>query len=122
MTDRGPRKGLVQSRLIEARPIRVEGRELVPLVRVTSRVQRKASLCGDRVSGQGYGFVDMRPVTILDKGENGQRVAGRHPFRNETARLMGWLALIAFFTPFLATLLAHLSRRLDHGSWNRRSA
>lgn len=122
MTDHGVRKGPFVTRVVEAQPILVEGRELVPLVRVTSRVQRRASLRSDRVRGQGFAFVDLRPVAVLDRGGNGQLIQRRHEVRNETTRVMSRLALAVFLIPCLAKLLIYLSRRLDHESRNPPSA
>lgn len=120
MTDQGdkrhPRaqKGPWLTELVEGDPLQVAGRELVPLVRLTSRVRRRASLYSDGVDGQGYGFVHMRPVAILDKGESEQINQEHHQIRDETARAIGWLALVALVIPWLAALLDYLSRRLDN--------
>ena len=122
MTDQRAKKGPWLTELVEGDPIRVEGRELVPMVRVTSRMQRRASLCDERVSGRGHGFIYMRPVAILDEGANGQGPQEHHPIRNGTARLVGWMALAAFLIPWLATLLVYLSRKSDNRDRQRPSA
>lgn len=121
MTDQGDRRhrgtqnGPWQTELVEGDPLPVAGRELVPLVRVTRFVQRRASLSGNGIAGEGYGLVHMRPVAILDRGENGQRVQERRQIRNETARVIGLLTLTALLVPPLAVLLIHLLRRQDDG-------
>jgi hypothetical protein len=117
MTDRehrrrtGAQRGPWQTELVEGDPLPVEGRELVPLVRVTTRVRRRASLHSDGVGGQGSGLVHMRPVAILDRGEDG-RVHERHQIRSRTARAIGGLALTALLVPCLAMVLVYLGRRL----------
>jgi hypothetical protein len=105
--------------IIEGEPIQVEGRELVPLVRVTSLVKRRASLSGDRVHGRAYGFVRMRPVALLEKkGDEEQR----HRIQNGTVRVLSWLALVALAVPWLAALLTYLWRRREERCSQHRSA
>lgn len=124
MTDRRarnqrPRRVPVHTELVEGAPLEVEGRSLVPLIRLTSRVRRQASLEGDDVRGRGYGFVHMRPVAIVDKDEDGEHY---HRIRNETARVTGWLGLAALLIPGLVTLLIYLLPRLSTRHPHRRSA
>ncbi len=101
-TEREPRP----TRVVEADPLHVNGRELVPLVRVTSRAKRRASLYEDGLAGQGYGLVHMRPVAVLDKED-------RHSIHNQTARAVGWLILVAMLIPWLTALIVIVSRWLD---------
>jgi hypothetical protein len=118
MTDRRVQKGPWPTEVVEGDPLQVKGREVVPFVRVTRGVRRRATLRSDSLAGQGYGFVHMRPVAIVDKEGNG----GRHQIRNETAWVIGWLALAALLIPWIATLLIYLSRRLDTKHSRRPSA
>jgi hypothetical protein len=107
--DSGLRKGQRGpwlTEIVKGDPIQVAGREIVPLVRVTRRVQRRASLHSDRVGGQGYGLVTMRPIAVLDNGKDGER----HQIRNETARAIGGLVLAALLIPLLTTLLIFVYR------------
>lgn len=97
--------------LIKGEPLVVSGQRLVPLVRVTSRVRREADLSGDAVGGQGLGFVHMRPVAILDEGNDEQR----HEVHDPTARALGRLLFIALLMPWLATLAVILVRRMQTG-------
>jgi len=95
--------------IVEGQPIRVGARELVPLVRVTGRVRRRAFLGSDRVSAQGWGFVTMRPVAILERDEAGER---RIPIKDKTAQAIGGLLLAALIIPLLlapAVCLMHKS-------------
>ena len=102
---REAREAPALTEVVEGDPLPVYGRELVPLVRVTSRAKRRASLYKDGLTGQGYGFVHMRPIAVLDRDE-------RHPIHNQTARTIGWLILVAMLMPWLTALLVSLSRRL----------
>ena len=101
-------KGPLVTQLIEGDPLQVHGRELVPLVRMTTSVRRRASLHGDSVTGQGHGFVYMKPVAILDRGEEERR----HRIPSQTAHTMAWLAVVAALVPWLAMLLVYLARRV----------
>ncbi len=108
-----PQKGPWLTEIVEGDPFQVAGREVVPLVRVTGRVQRRASLHTGGIGGQGYGLVHMRPVAILDNGEDGHSAQERHQIHNETARAIGGLVLAALLIPWLTKLLIYLWRRLD---------
>jgi hypothetical protein len=103
-------KGPWLTELVEGDALVVEGRELVPLVRVTSWVRRRASLGDEGIEGQGYGFVHMKPVAILEERDDGEL---RHQIRNGTASVLGWLAVAALVIPGMAILLIYLWRKLD---------
>jgi hypothetical protein len=96
--------------IVEGDPIHVEGRELVPLVRIMSRVRRKAVLGNGGVEARGWGFVQFRPLALLDRDEDGER---RLAFRDQTARSISWLLLIALVVPCVAIILMYLSGRVS---------
>ncbi len=102
------KRGLPMTEVVEGKPIRLGERELVPVVRVTSRVQRRAFVGSDRVSAQGWGFVRMRPVAILERDEAGER---RIPIEDKTAQALGGLLLAAFIIPLLLALAVRLARK-----------
>jgi uncharacterized spore protein YtfJ len=93
---------------IEGRPIHVEGRELVPVVRVETDVRRQAFVGANRLAGEGTGFVHMRPVAILERGEGGAR---RIPIHDRTAQLLGGLLLAALIIPALMLLAERIARK-----------
>ena len=95
-------------KVVEGRPIRVGERELVPLVRVESQVQRQAFVGNDRLAGQGRGYVRMHPVAILERSATGER---RIPIQDRTAQAIGGLLLAAFVIPLLLALAVRLMRR-----------
>ena len=95
--------------IVEGKPICVGARELVPLVRVTGRVRRQAFLGSDGVGAQGWGFVRMRPVAILERVEGDER---RIPIEDKTAQSLGGLLLAALVIPLLLALAVRLVRRL----------
>jgi uncharacterized spore protein YtfJ len=105
--------------LVVGDPIRVGGRELVPLVRVTSRVRRRAFVGGDGVGGGGRGFVYMRPVAFLDRSEAGERSVN---IPSATAHAHLWLLSAFVVVPLVAVLLIALSRRSDDGQSLHRTA
>ena len=98
----------VVSEVVEGEPIQVEGRELVPLVRVTTRVQRRALVGTERVSGGGWGAVRLRPVAVLERTEEGER---RIPIRDKTAQALGGFLLAAFIIPLLLAVAVRLARK-----------
>lgn len=100
------KQGPLMTEVFEGKPIRIGGRELVPLVRVTSRVRRQALVGSSRVTGRGWGFVRMQPVALLERSEVGER---RIPIQDETTQTLDRLFLVALIIPLLAAivLLAH---------------
>jgi uncharacterized spore protein YtfJ len=93
---------------VEGRPIRVGERELVPVVRVETDVQRRVFVGAGRLAGEGAGFVHMRPVAILERSEAGER---RIPIQDRTAQLLGGLLLAALVIPALMLLAERIARR-----------
>jgi uncharacterized spore protein YtfJ len=102
------RRGPVITKLIEGEPIHAKGREIVPLVRVTTYGRRRAFVGSDRLTGEGWGVVHMRPVAIVERSETGER---RIPIQDKTAQILGGLLLAAFIVPMLLGMAVHLARR-----------
>jgi hypothetical protein len=99
--------GPVVTEVIEAKPIYVGGRELVPMVRVTTHGRRRATVGPDRLAGQGWGFVRLQPIAILERSESGEECV---PIRNRTAEVLGGLLLAAFIIPLLLGVAVRLAR------------
>jgi uncharacterized spore protein YtfJ len=93
---------------IEGKPIRVEGRELVPVVRVEADVRRRAFVGTHGVAGEGAGLVRVRPVALVERGEAGER---RILIPDRTAQLLGGLLLAALVIPALMLLAERIARR-----------
>ena len=101
------RQGPVVSEVVEGEPIRVGGRELVPVVRVTTHGRRGATVGPDRLAGRGWGFVRLQPIAILERSESGER---RASIRDRTAEVLGGLLLAAFIIPLLLAVAVRLAR------------
>jgi hypothetical protein len=95
---------------VKGDPIQVAGHELVPLVRITRHVRRRAFVGSEGVGGGGWGYVYMRPIAILDGSGAGER---RLPVRSETIRSMVWLSVVFLVVPLVAVLLIYLSHTSD---------
>lgn len=98
----------LMTRIVEGEPIHVAGRELVPLVRVTTYARRRAFVGSDRLAGQGWGFVELHPVAILERSKGRER---RFPIRDKTAQTLSGLLLAAFIIPLLLALAVRLVRK-----------
>lgn len=96
------------SEVVEGEPIRVGERELTPLVRVTTYAQRRAHVSNDRLSGQGWGFVRLRPVAIVERSETGERSI---PIRDRTTQAISGFILAAVIIPLLLAVAVRLARR-----------
>ena len=103
----GKRRRPVMSEMIAGEPIQVGERRLVPLVQVTTRGQRRALVGADRVTGEGWGFVRLRPVAVLERSEEGER---RLPIQDKTAQWMGGFLLAAFIIPLLLGVAVRIGR------------
>ena len=102
------RKSPWVTEVVEGRPIRVGERELVPLVRVTTRVRRHAHLGAGQSGGQGWGFVRLRPVAVLERSAAGER---QFPIQDRTVQWLGGFLLAAFVVPLLLGVAVRLMRR-----------
>ena len=101
------KRGPLMRGVVEGKPIRVAGRELVPVVRLTTHARRRASVGTDRLTGQGWGFVHMQPVAILERDEAGER---RIPIQDKTPQVLSGLLLVAFIIPLLLAVAVRLTR------------
>jgi hypothetical protein len=101
------KQGPLVTEVVEGEAIHVGGRELVPVVRVTTHGQRRAFVGPDRLAGQGWGFVRLQPIAILERREGGERHV---PIRDRTAEVLGGLLLAAFIIPLLLGVAVRLAR------------
>lgn len=94
--------------VVEGKPIHVAGRELVPVVRVETRVRRQALVGANRLTGQGGCAVRMRPIALVERGETGER---RFPIPDRTGQLIGGLLLAAFIIPLLLAVAVRAAHK-----------
>ena len=97
----------LMTRVVEGKPIHVGERELVPVVRVTTYARRRALVASNRLAGQGWGFVYVKPVAIVERSETGER---RIPIRDKTAQMLSGLLLAAIIIPLLLAVAVRLVR------------
>ena len=93
---------------IEAPPIHIGDRKLVPVVRVETDVKRYAYTGHDQTSASGYAIRRMRPIRIIEHTPIGER---HIPIRNKTSQIINSLLLVALVVPALLTLIAYLVRK-----------
>ena len=98
----------LMTRIVEGEPIHVGERELTPLVRVTTYARRRAFVGSDRLAGQGWGFVRLHPVAILERSKGKER---RIPIKDKTAQTLSGLLLAAFIIPLLLAVAVRLVRK-----------
>ncbi|MCP4540504.1 MAG: hypothetical protein GY832_25485 [Chloroflexi bacterium] len=102
------RQNPLVTKIIKGEPIHVGERELVPLVRVTTYARRQAVVGSRQLSGQGWGFVHMHPVAILERRNGRER---RIPIQDTTTQWLSGLLLAAFIIPMLLLLAVRLVRK-----------
>ena len=91
--------------VVEGEGVRVGERKLVPVVRVTRRVERRAYVGADGVAGQGSGFVRLKPVAVVERYATGER---RFPIQDRTIWALGGALLAALLVPLLALVIVRL--------------
>ena len=96
------------TKIVLGKPIPVGERELVPLVRTTTYVRRRAFVGRGQSSGQGEVFIHLRPIAILERSQAGERSI---PIPDKTARLFGGLLLAAFIVPLLLAVAVYLTSK-----------
>ncbi len=107
MSDRARRWPLT-TQIVAGEPIRVKRHELIPFVRVTSRMRRRAFVGSRGVAGHGWGFIRMRPVAVLRRSDSDEQ---RLFFADETTRSILRLLLVALVVPVAVVILVQLFRR-----------
>jgi hypothetical protein len=96
------------SEIVEGKPVRFGQRELVPVVRVESVVQRQALVGDGRLGGGGSGFVHLKPIAILERRVGGSE--RRIPIPDRTNELIGGLLLLGFIIPLLMLVAVRVAR------------
>jgi hypothetical protein len=94
--------------IVEGKPIRVEGREFVPVVRVETSVRRHALVGASRLAAQGGCAVRIRPIALVERNERGER---RLPIPDRTGQLLSGLLLAAFVIPLLLIVAVRATRK-----------
>ena len=98
----------VKTEVLRGKPILVEGRELVPVVRRTVGVMRQATSGKHHLSGRGGGFVHLHPVGFVERADGDERFI---PIPDKTRQALKGLLAAAIVIPALLSVAARLSRR-----------
>ncbi|HEY75234.1 MAG TPA: hypothetical protein G4O00_03515 [Thermoflexia bacterium] len=97
----------IETEVVRGRPIRAEGRRLVPVVRRTVGVWRRATI-GRGVSAWGGGFVRLHPIGIVvEAGEEEQFT----PIPDETRRILRRYLAAGALVMFLSLLVGWMAGR-----------
>ncbi len=97
---------------VKGKALKLWGRELTPLVQVTSYA--KGGRTRDGAFGGGGGFVRLRPLAILETGPTGTR---RIPVRDVTSAAVKYMACLSLLS-FLVWVGAEIFIRLKGGGTN----
>jgi uncharacterized spore protein YtfJ len=108
--------GSVRVRTVRGDPYSVNGRKLIPIVRIASFGRARATVGSHRISGWGGGFVWVRPVALLEETPEGER---RITITDGTAsavrRLLGTTLAITLFCATVRWLAGRLKRSRTAG-------
>jgi uncharacterized spore protein YtfJ len=90
----------------------IDGRTLIPIVRIVSWGRARATIGHDRVGGWGTGFVWIRPLAMVETTPQGDR---RIPITDTTAAAVRGLLGVALIVALFCTTIRCLTRRRRAG-------
>jgi uncharacterized spore protein YtfJ len=96
-----------QTKVIEGEPIQVDGRELVPVVKVRSAVRRGVTFGTHRASGRGGGIVWLKPVAVIERRPDGSE--HRVPILDLTGEAIRGMLISIAVLPVLYLVIAILA-------------
>jgi uncharacterized spore protein YtfJ len=67
------RPALFRVKTVQGQPYYVDGRKLVPVVRIVAFGKARATVGTHRIGGIGSGFVWMKPLAVLEETPEGER-------------------------------------------------
>ena len=102
-------KSPFQIKTVRGTPIRVYGRTLVPIARVVSLVQHRATIREAECQGMGWGAVWVRPLAVVEHDGHRARTVS---IPNVTATVLRQMAVVALVLPVLCLAAISVARRL----------
>lgn len=87
---------------VRGEPYHVAGRTLVPVARVVTYGQARATVGTYRLAGRGRGWAHIRPLAIVEKTTGGER---RIPIRDATAQSVACMAIAAVVITLLLSVV-----------------
>jgi hypothetical protein len=98
----------IRTELVRGEPLQVNGRRLVPLVRRTSGVHRRARFGQQSTSAGGGGFVLLHPVGLVEqRGEKEVLV----PVPDKTVQALLGMLVAGIVLPLILAIGVRLARR-----------
>lgn len=103
-----------KTELIEGDPIQVGERQLIPVVRMRSLIQRQVTFGTESSSGRGGGLVWLQPVAVIERWPDGseQRVS----ISDETGTVIKGMLIGALFLPIVYLLFTFMAFLWRHRS------
>lgn len=96
------RPGPLRIETVRGEPYEIDGRTLIPVVRIVAWGKAKATVGTKRVGGWGSGFVSIRPLAMVEERAAGER---RIAITDATSEAVGRLLCAALaITLFLGTI------------------
>ena len=105
MDRQGSRPRALRVKTVRGDPYYVDGRELIPVVRVVSFGKARATIGTRQVAGRGGGFVWIKPLAIVEVTPDGERWI---PIQDGTASAMRGMLAAAISITFLFTAIRWL--------------
>ena len=111
MEGQGSKSRALRVKTVRGDPYYIDGRELIPVVRVVSFGKARATIGTSQIGGRGGGFVWIKPLAVLEVTPAGERRIAIQD--GTTAAVRGMLAAMISMT-LLFTAIRWLAR------WKRR--
>jgi uncharacterized spore protein YtfJ len=98
--------GLVpwKTELIEGDPVQIDGRQLIPVVKVRSMLRRQVTFGTAASSGGGGGLVWLQPVAVIERQSDGSEE--RFPITDEAGMAVRGMLIGAMVLPILYLFIA----------------
>jgi uncharacterized spore protein YtfJ len=104
----GPVSPPLRIETVRGTPYEVAGRRLVPVARIVSFGQGRATIGRDRLHGWAGGFARVVPLGVIEETEDGQRYV---PIRDATGKALRGILASAVVITLLAITLWRLIHR-----------
>lgn len=108
MDGQGSRPRALHVKTVRGDPYYVDGRELIPVVRVVSFGKARGTVGTRQVGGRGAGFIWIKPLAVLEATPTGER---RIAIQDGTAAAMRGMLAATISIALLFTAIRWLVRR-----------
>jgi hypothetical protein len=98
----------LQVNTVRGAPYHVAGRKLTPVARVTTFGRARGTISLSKLSGWGFGFASVKPLTFFEESDEGER---QIPVTDVTGQALWAMALVGLALTLWLAAIRWLARR-----------